>query len=244
MTGTPDSRVRAAALDTALRVLLVEDQHDLAANIGEFLQAEHHRVDFAADGPTGLHLAQGQIYDVIVLDLGLPGMDGLELCRRLREEQRSAVPVLMLTARDTERDALAGFAAGADDYLTKPFSLALLDARLRALHRRHHGAVAGRLQVLDLVLDLHRRCAWRGDRRLDLTPSGLRLLERLMSASPAPVSRDDVEFLLWGDHPPDNDGALRTHIHALRQAVDRDHPLKLIRTVHGLGWAIGGQDAP
>jgi CheY-like chemotaxis protein len=106
-----------------LRLLLIEDNQDLAANAGEFLESRGHVVDYAADGLTGLHLAAVNSYDALVLDLGLPGLDGLALCKRLRDDARSSVPILMLTARDTERDVLACFAAGTDDYLTKPFSL-------------------------------------------------------------------------------------------------------------------------
>lgn len=226
-----------------MRLLLIEDSPDLAANIVEFLESEGHVLDYAADGQVGLRLAQAHRHDAIVLDVGLPGLDGVALCRRLREEDRSAVPILMLTARDTERDTLIGFHAGADDYLTKPFSLAVLDARLRALQRRSQGAVSGLLRVADLVLDLRLRNARRGERMLDLPPSSLRLLERLMAASPGLVSRQEAEFALWGDQPPDNDGALRTQIHALRQAVDRDETVKLVHTVHGLGYRIGIADA-
>lgn len=225
-----------------MRVLLVEDHRDLAANIVEFLESEGHEVDYAADGLEGLRLATRHRFDVIVLDLGLPGLDGTDLCRRLRTETRSAVPVLMLTARDTERDTLKGFDAGADDYLVKPFSFAVLAARLEALRRRSAGAVAGQLRVADLVLDLHTRSARRGDRKLELTPSGLRLLEKLMAASPGVVSREDVEYALWGDQMPDSEGALRTHVHSLRQAVDRDAPVKLLHTVHGIGYRLGTDD--
>lgn len=222
-----------------MRVLLIEDNHDLAANLGEFLESESHSVDYASDGLIGLYLAQTNSYDVVVLDLGLPGLDGIDVCKQLRRESRSALPILILTARDSERDTISGLDAGGDDYLVKPVSLAVLGARLRALQRRSTGSVGGQLQVADLILDLHIRTARRGLRKLDLTPSGFRLLERLMAASPALVSRQDVEYLLWGDQPPDNDGALRTHIHSLRQAVDKDESVKLLHTVHGLGYRLG-----
>lgn len=227
-----------------MRILLIEDNPDLAANLGEFLGCEGHVVDYAADGPGGLRLARAQRYDAIVLDLGLPGLDGVELCRRLRRDDRDPVPVLMLTARDSERDTLAGFGAGADDYLTKPCSLPVLDARLRALQRRSQGAAGGQLQVADLVLDLHAFRARRGERALVLQPSALRLLQCLMVASPGLVTRKEAEFALWGDAPPENDGALRTQVHALRHAVDRDEAVKLIHTIHGLGYRIGPGDAP
>lgn len=227
-----------------MRVLLIEDNHDLAANIGEFLEGEGHSVDYAADGPSGLRLATTASHDAIVLDLGLPGLDGVELCRRLRQQRRSAVPILMLTARDTERDTLLGLDAGADDYLTKPCSLAVLEARLRSLQRRSRGTVTGKLRVADLELDLHTHSCRRAGRELELPRSSVRLLELLMSASPGVVSRADVEYALWGDDPPDNTGALRTQIHALRQVIDRGHELKLLHTVHGVGYRIAAADAP
>lgn len=226
-----------------MRVLLIEDNQDLAANIGEFLESRQHIVDYAADGLTGLRLASSQPYDVLVLDIGLPGLDGLALCRRLREDLRNAVPVLMLTARDTERDKLAGFDTGTDDYLTKPFSLPELQARLIALQRRAQGLSSGLLRVADLELDTRSRIGRRAGKRLDLTPTGLKLLERLMAASPNLLTRQEVETTIWGDDPPDSDAALRAHIHALRQAVDRDHATKLLHTAHGLGYRLGVDDA-
>ncbi|HEY0975573.1 MAG TPA: response regulator transcription factor [Solimonas sp.] len=225
-----------------MRLLLIEDNRDLAANIGEFLESRRHIVDYASDGLSGLHLAAVNSYDVVVLDLGLPGLDGVSLCKRLRDDARSSLPVLMLTARDTERDKLVGFDAGADDYLTKPFSLPELLARLTALQRRATGAHLSLLQVADLVLDTRSLVCRRAGRRLDLTPTGLRLLERLLAVSPRVVARRDVETLIWGDDPPDSDAALRAHIHALRQAIDRDQPVKLLHTVHGIGYRLGVDD--
>src|SRR5689334_19958720 len=217
-----------------MRVLLIEDHQDLAANIGEYLVQHGHVVDYAGDGLTGLHLAAVNRYDALVLDLSLPGIDGLTLCKRLRGDARSTVPVLMLTARDTERDTLSGFEAGADDYLTKPFSLAELLARLNALVRRAQGPQS-ELRVADLHYDLRTLVVKRAGKRVELTPAALRLLETLMRASPAVVPRREVEQSLWGEHPPDSDAALRGHIHALRAAIDAPPARKLLHTVHGIG---------
>jgi len=225
-----------------MRLLLIEDNHDLAANIGEFLESRTHVVDYASDGASGLHLASAHSYDAVILDLGLPDLDGVTLCRQLRSNPGVALPVLMLTARDTEQDKLLGFDAGADDYLTKPFSLPELHARLLVLQRRSKGGGASLLQVADLTLDRQTLVCRRGGVRLDLTPSGYKLLEHLMSVSPKVVSRRDIETLLWGDHPPDSDAALRAHIHALRQALDREHRVKLLHNVHGMGYRIGTDD--
>lgn len=227
-----------------LRLLLIEDNQDLAANMGEFLESRGHAVDYAADGLTGLHLAAVGSYDALVLDLGLPGLDGLALCKRLRADAGSPVPILMLTARDAERDVLAGFAAGTDDYLTKPFSLPELLARLTALVRRASGdAGAPLLRVADLTLDTQTLVARRAGQRLGLTPTGLKLLQRLLAASPRVLSRHDLESIVWGEDPPDSEAALRAHIHALRQAIDRDHPVKLLHNVHGIGYRLAEDDA-
>ena len=219
-------------------LLIVEDNPDLAANIGEYLEERGHIVDYAADGLTGFRLGSGNSYDAIVLDLYLPGMDGISVCQRLRESAHNAVPILMLTARDQERDKLAGFKAGADDYVTKPFSLAELTARLTALVRRSQGMKPARLKVCDLEYDTQTLRAFRGQRKLELTPTGLKLLEYFMRVFPAVVTRSDIERLLWGDNPPDNDATLRAHIHALRAAIDQDAEIRLLHTVHGIGYRL------
>lgn len=226
-----------------MHILLVEDNRDLAANVGEFLESRGHVVDYAADGLTGLHLAATNRYDALVLDLGLPGIDGLTLCKRLREDARSAIPVLMLTAKDTERDKLAGFGVGSDDYLVKPFSLEELHARLKALARRA-GSGAELLQVADLSFDVRTLIVRRGARRVDLTPTGLKLLERLMRVSPGVLSRQDAVRTVWGEDPPDSDAALRGHIHVLREALDQGVGPALLHTVHGVGYRLMPDDAP
>jgi DNA-binding response OmpR family regulator len=180
---------------------------------------------------------------VLILDLNLPGIDGLTLCRRLREGAHRDLPILMLTARDTERDKLTGFEAGTDDYLTKPFSLQELLARLHALARRAGGAGQEiTLEVADLNFDLKTLVVRRGSRRIGLTPIELRLLEQLMRASPGVVSRGQIERTVWGDDPPDSDAALRGHIHALRAAIDQGMQQRLLHTVHGIGYRIAVQN--
>lgn len=225
----------------AMNILLIEDNTDLAANIGEFLASRGLTVDYAHDGLTGLRLAAVNRYDALVLDLNLPGMDGLALCRRLRESAHWELSILMLTARDTELDKLEGFAAGADDYLTKPFSLLELLARLQALKRRNSGALSV-LQVADLSFDLHTMIVRRAGRRVDLSPIGLRLLEQLMRASPGVVTRMQIERTVWGEDPPQSDAALRGHIHALRAAIDSGTTPKLLHTAHGIGYRLAVED--
>ncbi|MBS61476.1 response regulator transcription factor [Salinisphaera sp.] len=222
-------------------ILIVEDSDDLAANIGEYCEERGDIVDYAADGLTGLHLAAVNRYDVLVLDLSLPGLDGLSLCERLRLDAGNNVPILMLTARDTLDDRLTGFETGADDYVTKPFSLPELHMRLKALVRRAAGA-SEQLSVADLVFDTRSLIVRRAGRRLELTPTGMRMLELLMRASPAVVRTATVERVVWGDDPPDSEAALRGHIHQLRAIIDKPFPQKLLKTVHGIGYRLADDD--
>lgn len=224
-------------------VLLIEDNHDIAEMVGDHLERTGCEVDYAADGITGLHLAVSEEFDAIVLDLMLPGMDGLELCRKLRTEAGKATPVLMLTARDTLEDKVAGLDAGADDYLVKPFELAELDARLRAILRRAGGEVAKQiLRVGDLELNTGTLEVSRGGRLLNLTPIGLKLLTALMRASPKVLSRRDLERAVWGDVAPDSD-ALRSHLYNLRKVIDKPFERPLLQTKAGLGYRLAVRDA-
>ncbi len=220
-----------------LSVLVVEDNRDISRLMVDYLEDRGHQPDSALDGLGGLHLAATQRYDAIVLDLALPGIDGLELCRRLRQDAASTVPILMLTARDTLEDKLRGFEAGADDYLIKPFDLPELEARLLALWRRAQGHTGPRLQVADLVLDTDTLTLSRGEQALVLNPLRLRILTLLMRASPRVVTRAQIEQAIWGDELTDSD-ALRTHISAIRQTVDKPFDDALLRTVHGVGYRL------
>ena len=226
-----------------MNILLIEDNQDLAANVCEYLRGRGHAVDAAADGPAGLGLALSGRRDAIILDILLPGLDGLSVCRRLRQEARRNVPVLMLTARDTLADKLQGFDAGADDYLVKPFSLEELEARLQALVRRAQPPAASeRLQVADLTLDQGTFEVHRAGQLLSLTPTCVRLLALFMRESPRLVTRAQMEAVLWGDDVPDSD-ALRAHIYALRNVIDKPFAEKLLQTVHGAGYRLVGTDA-
>ncbi len=224
-----------------MRILIVEDNEDLAANTGDYLEAQGHAVDYAGDGLGGVHLVATNAYDAVVLDLGLPGMDGLTLCRRIRHDLRKDVPVLMVTARDTLAEKLAGFEAGTDDYLVKPFALQELDARLQALVRRSRGSTTNVLVHADLELDLDRVEARRGGRRLHLNPACLTILRVLLEAAPAAVRRAQLERALWAGEPPESD-ALRSHIYALRRAIDRPFERPLLQTIHGIGYRIADPD--
>ena len=221
-----------------MRILIVEDDNDVATSLYEFLEKCGYIVDAAADGVTGLHLATVGTFDAIVLDVALPGLDGLELSRQLREVARKTTPVLMLTARDALSDKLAGFESGADDYLVKPFALAELDARLRALVKRSSGRMGAReLRVRDLCLNLDTMEVTRGRTPIAVKRIGLRILELLMRESHRVVRRHEIESLLWGDDPPDSD-ALRAHIHMLRKAIDRPFAVPLLHTMPGIGYRL------
>jgi len=221
-----------------MRILVIEDDPDILANITHHLGARGYIVDCASDGQRGYALAAEGDFDLIVLDLMLPRLDGYELCRRLRTQARCNTPVIMVTARDTLDDRLQGFDAGADDYLVKPFALAELSARVKALlHRVRQGSLAGELRVGDLVLDTGTRRLSRAGRPLKLPPAPLQLLRLLMEASPAVVHRARLEEALWRDSPPDSD-SLRTHIHQIRQAIDKPYAVPLLHTVHGIGYQL------
>ena len=224
-------------------VLLIEDNRDISEMVGSYLESRGYTIDFAEDGVTGLHLAVVNDYDAIVLDLMLPGLDGLSVCRKLREEARRDTPLLMLTARDTQRDKVTGLDAGADDYLVKPFDIRELEARLRALVRRRRGQLAAEvLKVADLSLDTGTLEVSRAGRPLTLTPTALKLLSVLMRASPRVVSRQDLEREVWGDLLPDSD-TLRSHLYTLRKVIDKPFDRPLLHTVHGAGYRLADADA-
>ena len=225
-----------------MRVLIIEDNPDIAANIGDYLEDRDHVVDFAGDGVTGLHLAVVEDFDAIVLDLALPGIDGLEVCRKLREEAGKDTPVLMLTARDRLEDKIAGFETGADDYLVKPFALQEVEVRLDALVRRGKRPASRVLEVGDLVYNLDTLTVSRAGKEVDINPIGLKLLRCLMEASPNVVTRHELEKKVWGEEMPDSD-SLRVHIHSLRSAIDKPFESKMIQTRHGIGYRLVDPDA-
>jgi DNA-binding response OmpR family regulator len=225
-----------------MRVLIIEDNPDIAANLGDYLEDHGHTVDFAGDGITGLHLAIVNDFDSIVLDLALPGMDGLEVCRKLRQEAGKDTPVLMLTARDRLEDKLAGFDTGADDYLVKPFELQEVEARLNVLASRGRRRSRRELKVGDLVYNVDTLNVLRAGSEVYLNPIGLKLLHCLMESSPNVVSRAELEMKVWGEEMPDSD-SLRVHIHSLRSAIDKPFGSNMIQTRHGIGYRLIESDA-
>ncbi len=230
----------------AMNVLVVEDNRELAENIGMFLADRDHTVDFATDGRMGLRMATRGKHDVIVLDLGLPGMDGLEVCRRLRNEARHWMPVLIVTARESQNDKLLGIAAGADDYLVKPFTLSELESRLLALVRplgraKEDGEEEPRIiRVADLEYNPRANTASRDGKPIRLTPMALKVLGVLCKASPRLVTRAELEREIWGSEIPDGD-IVDAHISSLHSAIDQHFSLKLFTSVPGVGFRIGSE---
>jgi len=225
-----------------MRILVIEDHPDLAANLGDYLETRGHSVDFAADGVDGLRLASKPGYDVIILDRMLPRLDGATVCKRLRQEYGCSTPVLMLTAMDSIDDRVAGLECGADDYLIKPFALSELRARIEALHRRASGEVGVRmLQVDDLRYDLQTLEATRAGQALTLYPTTRRILEHLMRNTHRVVPRAELEQVVWDDDVPLGD-VLRAHIHNLRNTLDKPFERKLLHTVHGIGFRLSEPD--
>ena len=222
-------------------ILLVEDHNDLAASIGDYLEASGFSMDFAADGAIALNLLDENPYDVIILDLMLPKIDGIRVCERLRE-RGDGTPILMLTARDQLDDKVAGFNAGADDYLVKPFEMEELEVRIRALIRRARGEMSdGAMRVGDLVFDPRTMRVEREGERVNLSPTSIRILKVLMRESPRLVSREQLENELWGDMLPDSD-TLRSHMYNLRKGIDRPYKNKLLHTVQGMGFKLAAPE--
>lgn len=220
------------------KILVIEDNPDIVANIYAFFEPKGFELDNAHNGISGLTLASNNRYDVILLDVMLPGMDGTKLCKKLREELHDKTPVLMLTARDTISDKVAGFDSGADDYLVKPFSLVELESRIKALIRRHqdshfeHSITVGKLSLNTEVHTIVRE-----SKPIKLTPTGFKILQILMSAAPRVVSKNELEEKVWGEDIPSSD-ALRTHLHGVRVQVDKPFVTPVIVTVPGVGYQI------
>lgn len=227
-----------------MHVLIIEDNRDLASNMFDFLEVKGHVVDAAGDGITGLHLAVVNQYDAIVLDLMLPGMDGITLCKKLREDAGKNTPILMITARDSLEDKIDGLEAGADDYLVKPVELREVELRLRVLLRRMGVSAQKKLlTVEDLTLDPSSFSVKRAGSFIEIPPIPYRILEMLMARSPQVVSRSDIEREVWGESRPDSD-SLRAHMYLLRELIDKPFEKKLLKTLRGFGYQLAGPDVP
>jgi DNA-binding response OmpR family regulator len=221
-----------------VKILVVEDEKRMAQVLRKGLEEESHAVRVTADGCEALQLAEASSFDLILLDVMLPGVNGIEVARRLRQS-KERVPILMLTARDTADDVVNGLDAGADDYITKPFSFAVLFARIRAFERRALDRPQLLLRAADLVLDIAERRVYRGEREILLTPKEFRLLEFLMRNAGRVASRREIVDFVWssaGENVEDN--TLDAFVHLLRRKIDDNEPVKLIHTLRGFGYSL------
>ena len=221
-----------------MNILLIEDNRDLAENLIIYLERRDYVVDWAGDGITGLHLAVTSNPDLIVLDLNLPGISGLEICKKLRQEARSSVHIIMLTAQDSIDDKVAGLELGADDYLVKPFDMKELDARIRAVCRRSmaEGSNAilefGSLKYDPLTMEFT-----RAGELLKLSPIPHKILTVLIAQKNQVVKKEKLLREVWPDDLPNSD-SLRTHIHALRQILDKPYATPMLTSVTGIGYRL------
>ena len=220
-----------------MRILLIEDEQKVASFVARALREKSYAVDIAESGEKGLEMATGAPYDAILLDIRLPGMDGISVCRKMREEGVET-PILMITARVLVEERVQGLNAGADDYLTKPFALAEPEARVRALIRRGFGKAAATLRYADLELDRRRRRAKRGQLTITLTSREFALLEFLMLRAPDAVTRTEIVEHVWDCHFDSETNLVEVYINRLRQKIDQGRGTRLIRTIHGLGYCL------
>lgn len=220
-----------------LNILIAEDQVDLAKNISDFLTPKGHVLDFAYDGKQALTFGLSNHYDLIILDIMMPKLDGLEVCKQIREKADRHIPILMLTARDTLEDKIEGFNFGADDYLTKPFALPELEMRCLALSRRHLLQTTHIIEIGELRVDRKEKSVMRGQHNIKLNSKLFQILLVLAEAYPNPVTRSELCQKLWHDDPTESD-ALRSHIYQLRQLLDKPFDQPMLKTMHGVGFAL------
>ena len=220
-----------------MKILLVEDEERLASFIRKGISAEGYEVEVAYDGRTGLALFRREIYDLIILDVNLPQLNGFELCRLIRSENE-AIPVLMLTALDSLADKSDGFHAGADDYLAKPFEFQELLLRLRALTRRSGSRPKQILRLADLELNLDTKTVTRAGKRIDLTTREYALIEYLMLNKGKIISRVDISERVWSLNFDTNSNVIDVYISYLRKKIDKDFSPRLLHTIVGMGYVL------
>ncbi|MBN8820820.1 MULTISPECIES: response regulator transcription factor [Spirosoma] len=222
-----------------MKILVVEDEPKLASFVRKGLEEQSCEVDVAYDGQLGRTMALNNLYDVIIMDINLPKMNGFDVVQSIRQE-KNRTPVLMLTAMGSVDDKLTGFEAGADDYLVKPFEFRELMARLRALTKRNtEGSMqANVLKVADLELDLNEKIARRGSKRIELTAKEFGLLEYLIRNRGRVVSRVDIAEKVWDIHFDTGTNVIDVYVNFLRKKIDKDFPKKLIHTVIGMGYML------
>jgi heavy metal response regulator len=224
-----------------MRILVVEDEKKVASFLKKGLEEERYAVDCAFDGEEALFMVDANEYDLMLLDIMLPKVDGLEVLKRVRDKG-ATLPVLMLTAKDSVEDVVKGLDRGGDDYLTKPFAFAELLARVRALLRRKGREPAGELQVADLVLDPVTHAVRRGDKKVELTAKEYALLEYLMRHVDHVVTRTMISEHVWDYHFDPMTNVIDVYVNHLRSKIDTDSSQKLIHTVRGVGYILRGND--
>ena len=225
-----------------MRILIVEDEQKMAKLLKKGLEEENHSVMLAPDGVEGFELSQRYPFDVIILDVMLPGMTGFEVVRRLRSA-KNHVPVLMLTARDAVSDIVSGLQLGADDYLTKPFAFNELLARLQAVSRRGPVERLPRLQIADLVLDPATRTVMRSDKPIHLTRTEYSLLEFMMRHAGRVLERNTIMEFVWGFESEIENNTLDAFLRLLRKKIDSGHSIKLIHTIRGVGYVLREEES-
>jgi DNA-binding response OmpR family regulator len=220
-----------------MRILIAEDEPKVAEHIRKGLEEAGYSADIACDGPEALWLAESHEYDAMVMDVMMPGQDGISVVRQLRRK-RSQTPVIFLSARHELEDRVRGLDAGADDYLAKPFSMIELLARLRALLRRQRPGQSDQIRVADLELDLLARTALRDGKEIALTNREFALLELLMNASPKPVSKTAIIEHVWDQHFDSGTNVINVYVNYLRDKIDQPGMPPLIHTIRGVGFAV------
>ena len=225
-----------------MKILVVEDEKWMAEALSQGLEEEHYSVWVAPDGMAALELAENDRFDLILLDIMLPGMNGFEVARRIRGA-RQPTPILMLTARDAVSDTVKALDIGADDYVTKPFSFEVLLARIRALERRNMASGSRTLRIGELVLDCDTRRVFRGNREIHLTPTEFRLLEFLMRREGRVATRSAIINEIWRAEEQVGENTLDVFMRLLRRKIDQDEPVKLLATRRGFGYCIA-MDSP
>lgn len=224
-----------------MRILLIEDEKRLSHFIKKGLTEQGFAVDWAFDGEEGLYLAQQESYDIIILDIMLPRLNGFEVCNKLRSE-KIATPILMLTAKGEVEDKIEGLETGADDYLTKPFIFAELKARINALLRRSYRQVSNILTIADLEVDPSKHTAKRNGKQIKLTPKEFAILEIMLRQKYDLVTRTQIIEHVWDYNFESMSNVVDVFIGTLRKKIDKGHKIKLIHTLHGVGYSISDKN--
>jgi DNA-binding response OmpR family regulator len=224
-------------ITTPMKLLLLEDNRELAASLGEYLEAKNCCVDYTHSGKACIALIKSNQYDILILDIAMRGMDGLQVCREIRQQLQVSTPIIFLTARDTLEDKLIGFESGGDDYLVKPFAPQELLYRLKSLFLRGPRRDIGIQSIGEIVIDYSRETVTRQGCIIPLQKTQFQIFKLLLKNSPDLVTKEILELELWGDDMPQSD-ALRTHIYRLRNLMDKPFDRAIIKTIHARGYRL------